>query len=1079
MPGNPGSRSWSENIEEQREYFNLARPEEFGSPYERSGLAKAEFELEQTKELMAGLTKYGDGQPISLTSSNQRSYLEELTPYTRPYTPNEGNELNVQDAFAKVVKRAPIDLNPLLDVVQAIEWAPKFRRGKCDNNLRKPDKLMLTRDGGVFKGNDYREEFDGDTIGAMQKYAHYDSLREALMANLSRPRGVWSGIGVDLRGEGPGIFVVDIDGCLDAREVEPRDRQILDNAAGRMAQRLIIAGAVPWYSASGTGLHFWFTIPDDGVQLPQYSEAYRMGVEVFYPQLLRSDRFVAMSLQPYSNIPPEILPLFTFDPAAVGLPFLLEDWMDAEDFSRNLINTHGVDVNGESASDEGGIASSNSPAIIKAASEGRTIFDEQDGFPIAETRGRLSDVIKESKGEYRSINRLALRYPELWFEDCAAEMGLEVTHRGPINWRAGDSIYEESLSLLKRTKFNAGGIVDFRLADSGEVKEGRRSAIDLVIDMLYLAEMREKVSGFGDPEPSFPWGGLAAQKRLKSQTTACVSDENEASDEEETSDAQKYPLFYKEEELRKKACNWLGEKLRDRIQTGAPPAATQAFAADVFSRYARDDFMFDRNVGNSGRWRCFNGAVWSDDEAFNDRAKEKMRDICMAFTRTFTTTKGGPSVVSTSNSFQTNALHQAAFNLSLSLPPGEVFDAPETQHLIGVNSLSKVWNTKTGEFEPPGRRDYLTFTMTGDVAFIEKEGNLYPDQNAKCDALKEYFDHQFEDYGNPDLGEEMMEEFITMAAQHALGGNKAKQIHILIGETNTGKGMLSTLIKRALGPGMCGDMNKSAVYTDRHDKPLAEQMPLAQFRSVHIEELDNSRRLKADDFKTFTNDEMALRGMRENLRTHVVQATPIILTNSFPKLTDDAGGAVSSRMRVLRLDKNITKRQDVTDRIFEQLPALRAKVLIRAAEISGQYSLREHPQMAAFKQTLLGDLNPVRSFMEDKDFVEIDYNSTEYLRDLYQLYRVWNGWENTRRSDILSKAKFTAQLKKLCDENDSPFGYEPKVLADRTAGILGIRLVSEPTRKDLIDARYATGGFQVIDGSSQTNDDSSDSSDTA
>lgn len=916
-------------------------------------------EIEYTKVLLSGHWKR-----VAKNNSIAEA-MPFMPPYRAPEDDDPGNrtERRMDEIMYQVGKTIP---DVFMENRNACIWGSWF--GGTDKPAKGPYKCGTTTTLKTRQGDTW--EADG----------HYGSLSAAMRHVIRAQAHHYKGVGFNLRPANTKLGVIDVDGGLSTAEIpdQPLARRLLDNPAGRFAALALACGHYCTISPSGTGLHFWFIITEDFEMPMLYPMAYVAGVEVFIAGLEGpSQRFVSFTGHRYHHKawgPDENMEV---DPSVSKLFDVYQYWAEVEKLDRDLDKQ----------------STGGQPAQISS----RAALDiDKDFFPIEECRGDLDKVIRFTIDPFKVLNRVAIAHPDLWFDEWADNMGLRVTMRSNLNWRAVDpgGYYEEAYSLSRGKR---PGLKDFRLWDDpsemvpvpGRPKgrQGSRSVIDAVLDMIYVMKTGDasgRHTAVCFPRENFhKMEGIVKRAGLEEDDQA--DKDGVIPNSEEVQDAREYWQMYLD--MRNEAIAWLHDKLSPvlSVTPEGTPAPSDRLGSLILSRYCRETMVCEHVNVKGGklqsRWHEFDGLVYKTGPQAHMRVQNTLGQIGNKFVNLFPTKEGKPRVSLQEGSFAKRAMETAALEPGLVIPDHREMDDKQSWGKVGIRNNDKVWNAITGEFEKPNPDDLMTAEIPGYVALIGKGtvvDPIRPDPNTDIQPIIDFMAHQF----GEENAEAMAEHLVCWFAQHGLGGNQWKEIHLMNGVGNSGKSTILELKERVLGRDLAGPMDSKVLDSRGGRMHPTAMMPVHRYRSVDVDEMSGNVTLDAGTLKQLTNTEKTGRGMYEDDDRNFIRGSIMISTNVLPKLAEDHGNAVFNRLRVFNFEKPVNWTYEDRERFLACADALRSRVLLKMVEIVKQNSLPQHPIMEQARLQIRQNWCPLETMLADAQYVALDPRGFEMVRDI-------------------------------------------------------------------------------------------------
>lgn len=261
------------------------------------------------------------------------------------------------------------------------------------------------------------------------------------------------------------------------------------------------------------------------------------------------------------------------------------------------------------------------------------------------------------------------------------------------------------------------------------------------------------------------------------------------------------------------------------------------------------------------------------------------------------------------------------------------------------------------------------------------------------------------------------------------GGNVARILPIIIGNTTCGKSQLVSALMRALGSYACS-INVSVFRGNLDDKPRPDLVRAMKRRLAVATEASKAWELHADQVKRLTGgDAIPYRNLHEGVTEAVPRFTPLIVTNQMPRIKG-ADAALQRRLLVLRFTHSLAPgEEDITikQRFINDEQCLRALFahIVRGArsrKLRTGVSWNElSPAVVENTLSAYAELNHVDEFLSwisERDVMHTVGSDTPVLScakasDLHGWYNLWVKKHGDAQdvADRLSLKDFNAALR--------------------------------------------------------------------
>lgn len=283
----------------------------------------------------------------------------------------------------------------------------------------------------------------------------------------------------------------------------------------------------------------------------------------------------------------------------------------------------------------------------------------------------------------------------------------------------------------------------------------------------------------------------------------------------------------------------------------------------------------------------------------------------------------------------------------------------------------------------------------------------------------------------PDL--EVRQLFWDFLGAAVLGGNRLRVLGLFIGNTTSGKSMITEAVKNTLGKFMM-PVNSSIFRTNLDDKPRPDMMKAMKARIVYASEGARVWELHGDQIKRITGqDTLPVRNMYKEIIHVTPNFTPIIVCNEMPGIKG-ADLALKRRILPIRftpmdpdLEDPSVRTQFVMDTDVQK--AILTKIVDGARSqlaISGVNSTTINAKTQELRDELFGSVDIYVTCMNDlieHGFIEKAPEGTPASRcikalDLFRLYEHWY-MKNSSTFDKKEKVNTTAFGRAMMERNYS------------------------------------------------------------
>ena len=336
-----------------------------------------------------------------------------------------------------------------------------------------------------------------------------------------------------------------------------------------------------------------------------------------------------------------------------------------------------------------------------------------------------------------------------------------------------------------------------------------------------------------------------------------------------------------------------------------------------------------------------------------------------------------------------------------------------------------VFDIKIGVTRPIQRRDFIVKTCGYD--FLVREEKVGEDKENE-EKVKKFIDSIFE---------EKLRDFWWKVMSLSVFGNKFMKLLCHTGSGGNGKGMISTLLKNALGQYYFAPENTFLTTSFRASAPNPTLLLCKGMRIVMTSEPDNNQQecqLNADFVKSMTGgDPITTRGLHKDPITFMPTFTTHIQANNMPKVKLDGG--VTRRLCMIphiyefkdasKIDKENPLHKPKNDNLAREISDtkfIRAfmRILLKTAyENKDKFydQLGEPKEIQETADKYCDENNPIKGFLEEFYYTDKKETTLNKFIDQRDFLREYNAFCN--RDQQLT----TSKMNKLLRFN----GFELKV----------------------------------------------------
>ena len=361
----------------------------------------------------------------------------------------------------------------------------------------------------------------------------------------------------------------------------------------------------------------------------------------------------------------------------------------------------------------------------------------------------------------------------------------------------------------------------------------------------------------------------------------------------------------------------------------------------------------------------------------------------------------------------------------------QLSDNEKIDHQIIMNEYKTV-NRKIGDPTHCAKFfKYLSNTVM-DPNFEEKlnrtEDYLLPVKNNKCidlengllvDRVKEhYFDFEIDIDYNPDdeidkaynffksvmnNDEAVLKYFQKVLGSFLCSQVEAQSIYIWWGTGSNGKSASISLIQKVLNK-FCATVHKGLFVQTKNKNNLGaspEKLVLKNIRLALISEIDENEKLNEDLLKNISGDDkLTARGLFKDPVEFKPKLSPVILTNNKP-LFDVSSDAMLRRVKLIPFKAKFKEQPDISkgeQKVDKYLvKQLNEKYINQVLKfmVLGAIEFIKDSDMTLPKElnedfnNYLKEINPAKSFMEDKFLISKDEKDRILRGTMYEIYKKW------------------------------------------------------------------------------------------
>lgn len=301
-----------------------------------------------------------------------------------------------------------------------------------------------------------------------------------------------------------------------------------------------------------------------------------------------------------------------------------------------------------------------------------------------------------------------------------------------------------------------------------------------------------------------------------------------------------------------------------------------------------------------------------------------------------------------------------------------------------------------------------------DIVFF---GKIHHDFEAFNDEDRDYMDDIEKRLFHDVLGKEVGDYFMLNLGR-GLAGDCMKRMLFGLGDTNTGKTVLTTALRLSCGD-YFGAFNAGNLCVSKSSGDEAQKLRwamLLQYKRIIVSnEIETSVKLDGNMINKLASegDPLTGRGHGGNETLFNTHFLPIILANDLPKITK-FDTAVEGRVKVVSYVKNFV---DEPSNEFElkKDPKLKAEIkTLRFQKVFVGLLLREYYQFLQY-----GEVEPAEVIKAKKDWVSQDNNCIDTFKLDFEISNVETDWVTSKTIEAwLIKNEIGITMKKFGMEMD-------------------------------------------------------------